>query len=235
MLTSTLNPSLHDDVIFSPLHATNRSTKSMMLAFSAPATSLRRPRVNASSLCAHRPCTAQVLPARVRPAVQRKQWFLKIGIVYSSNYGFTEEIADIIEEKLRKVEEDPKYISNISPSDFLQYDTIIVGASWNTNHDDRRSDIELDQFIYCLEDLGLTGHSVAVFGLDDVMGDKRNLNLLFLKISKASVAGTRIRLHTLLIVFAERHKNYFVPTKFEYHNQTTRNKRKYLPKRVRGT
>lgn len=142
-----------------------------MFAFSTPITSLGRPRVKANSLCAQRRYGGRVLHSRVHAAARRELWLMKIGIFYATTTGNTTDVAQTIKEKLGNEADDPKEITEISPADLTQYDTIVVGApTWNTGADDQRSGTEIDDFIYDLDDVNLAGRSVAVFGLGDAVG-----------------------------------------------------------------
>jgi flavodoxin I len=95
----------------------------------------------------------------------------KIGLFYSYNTKKTSKIAEKIKESFTDAEIDMVNVETITADQFLSYDNIICGVpTW--------FDGELpnywDEFIPDLEDLDLTGKTIALFGLGDQKGYPEN-------------------------------------------------------------
>ena len=95
----------------------------------------------------------------------------KIGLFYSFNTKKTSKIAEKIKEVFTDTEIDMVNVETVTADQFLSYDNLICGVpTW--------FDGELpnywDEFIPDLEDLDLTGKTVALFGLGDQKGYPEN-------------------------------------------------------------
>lgn len=90
----------------------------------------------------------------------------KLGLIYGSQGGTTEEVA----EKLSKMIDIPKIdIDDVKDvQDLTQYDALIIGTpTHNTLAEEYRSDTGWDDIIDEVKKVDLTGKKVAVFGLGD--------------------------------------------------------------------
>jgi flavodoxin I len=95
----------------------------------------------------------------------------KIGLFYSFNTKKTSKIAEQIREKFTDVEIDMVNVETVTSEQFIAYDNIICGVStW--------FDGELpnywDEFVPDLEDMDLSGKTIALFGLGDQKGYPEN-------------------------------------------------------------
>lgn len=99
-------------------------------------------------------------------------WAMKIGILFSTVTGNTDEIATMIKEKLGDEADDPKDIADVSPEAVAEYEALICGApTWNTGADTERSGTAWDEFLYDdLTKVDLSGKPVAIFGVGDGVG-----------------------------------------------------------------
>lgn len=143
-----------------------------MFAFStAPTAAIGRPSVRPRALC-QRSSSMHGAPTTIRSrngAARITVWVMKTGVFFATTTGNTQDIAEQISQKLNA--DACKEISEVSPSELSDYDTIVVGApTWNTGADEQRSGTEMDDFIYGLDRLSLAGKSVACFGLGDAVG-----------------------------------------------------------------
>lgn len=114
--------------------------------------------------------------ANSRKIVIENGLFMKIGILYSSSTGNTEEVAEIIKNRLGNEADDPIEISELNASDINDYDMLIIGApTWNTGADTERSGTAWDEFLYeTLPKIDLNGKPIAVFGLGDAVSYEDN-------------------------------------------------------------
>eukprot|EP00177_Eucheuma_denticulatum_P004159 GFKZ01007551.1.p1 GENE.GFKZ01007551.1~~GFKZ01007551.1.p1 ORF type:complete len:199 (+),score=33.57 GFKZ01007551.1:165-761(+) len=88
----------------------------------------------------------------------------KNGLFYSTSSGKTQDVAELIKEKLGDAVEGPFEPDEANLAD---YDNIIAGApTWNTGADEDRSGTSWDQ-VGASEMGDLSGKTVAVFGLGD--------------------------------------------------------------------
>lgn len=91
----------------------------------------------------------------------------KIGLIYGSDTGMTEEITHSIVDQWNLSAIEVTEVSNASTSDFEQFDFLILGLStWYDG--DLQSDWEsyFDEF----KTIDFTGKTVAIFGLGDQYG-----------------------------------------------------------------
>lgn len=103
---------------------------------------------------------------------QRSTWEMKIGILFSTVTGNTEEVAGVVKKHLGDEAADPVEIDSIKPEALKDFDALIVGApTWNTGADVERSGTGWDEFLLNeLPNLDLGGKPVGVFGLGDSGG-----------------------------------------------------------------
>ncbi|EIE22982.1 flavodoxin IsiB [Coccomyxa subellipsoidea C-169] len=95
--------------------------------------------------------------------------FYQHGLFYSTSTGKTEEVADLIQEKIGSAA--PQDIADVDVSSLASYDGLIVGApTWNTGADSERSGTSWDDVLGNIAGLDLKGKPVAVFGLGDSIG-----------------------------------------------------------------
>ncbi len=92
----------------------------------------------------------------------------KIGLIYGSDTGMTEEVVGTIVDTWKASEIEVIEAHNVSKSDFERFDKIILGLS--TWYD---GDLQSDWEAYYdseFQDIDFTGKTVAVFGLGDQYG-----------------------------------------------------------------
>ncbi len=97
----------------------------------------------------------------------------KVGLFFATTSGFTQGVAEQIQEKFRSHGEisDPLDVEKESVSKMLEFDSVIVGApTWNTGADENRSGTAWDEQLDALRGLDLTGMKAAVFGCGDSCG-----------------------------------------------------------------
>ncbi len=88
----------------------------------------------------------------------------KIGIIYGSSTGNTASVAETIAEKLSDYEVETIEVAEANEDNFTAQDVLIIGSStWGMG--DLQDDWE--DFLPQLEDVDLTGKTVALFGLGD--------------------------------------------------------------------
>ena len=91
----------------------------------------------------------------------------KISIIFGSDTGATENVAELLVDKMKPLEIDLLEVSNISPDDFLKYDIIIMGIpTWYIG--ELQSD--WDYFFPKFKEIDFTGKKTAYFGLGDQLG-----------------------------------------------------------------
>ena len=91
----------------------------------------------------------------------------KLAIIYGSDTGATENVANLLVEKIKPLEIDLLEVSNVSPDDFLEYDIIIMGIpTWYIG--ELQSD--WDYFFPKFKEIDFTGKKTAFFGLGDQLG-----------------------------------------------------------------
>ena len=97
-----------------------------------------------------------------------------IGLIYGTNTGFTELVVEMIEEDFRLVAPDLLTIHNIAGEPvetMLDYDYLIVGCpTWNIG----QLQDDWDSAYPELDELDLTGKTIAIFGLGDQYGYPEN-------------------------------------------------------------
>jgi len=96
---------------------------------------------------------------------------MSTAIIYSFNTNKTAKAAEKIIEAFNKDELQAVNAENISEDEFLSYDNLILGVpTW--------FDGELpnywDEFVPALEDMDLSGKTIAIFGLGDQVGYPEN-------------------------------------------------------------
>lgn len=90
----------------------------------------------------------------------------KLGLIYASQGGTTEDVAEMISKMIDIPKLDIDDVKDVQ--DFTQYDALIIGApTHNTLADKYRSDTGWDDIIDEVREIDLTGKKVAVFGLGD--------------------------------------------------------------------
>lgn len=119
-----------------------------------------------------RPSTSRVSRVHFSHCRSRCNICMKIGIIFSTVTGNTDEIAQLIKTKLGDAAAEPADVSDVKPDSLAAYEALIVGApTWNTDADTERSGTSWDEFIYeDLPNIDLSGKPVAVFGLGDGIG-----------------------------------------------------------------
>lgn len=89
-----------------------------------------------------------------------------IGLFYGSTTGNTQDMADRIAEKMPN-EVDLKDVADCSGEDLLEYSHLILGMStW----DEGELQDDWEDFFEGMDDLDLSGKTVALFGLGDADG-----------------------------------------------------------------
>ena len=88
----------------------------------------------------------------------------KIGLFYASSTGHTEDVAQLIKEKMVENEVDLHNIADAVDNAMENYDLIIIGAStWGEG--ELQDDWE--DYIHNLDNINFTQKTVAMFGLGD--------------------------------------------------------------------
>ena len=88
----------------------------------------------------------------------------KIGLLYGSTTGNTEEVAEMIANEIGSENVDVLDVANISMEDAMKYERLIMGTStWGSG--DLQDDWE--EFVEALKEADLSGKKVALFGLGD--------------------------------------------------------------------
>lgn len=110
--------------------------------------------------------------ARYARVARPSLWEMKIGIVFGSITGNTEEIAGLIKDNFGDDAEDPIDVGDVTPAMLAEYEAIMIGApTWNTGEEEQRSSTGWDDFLYDeLPSADLSGKPVAVFGVGDGVG-----------------------------------------------------------------
>mmetsp|Transcript_4957 Transcript_4957/g.9455 ORF Transcript_4957/g.9455 Transcript_4957/m.9455 type:complete len:329 (+) Transcript_4957:96-1082(+) len=103
----------------------------------------------------------------------------KVGIFFGTSTGNTERVADLIFKEFGSDAEGPFDIDSVQGSvakKFAEYDALIVGTpTWNTGADTERSGTGWDEIYYGeMQDLNVSGKTVAVFGLGDQISYSEN-------------------------------------------------------------
>jgi len=108
----------------------------------------------------------------------------KIGIFFGTSTGSTEDVADLIAEKLLADTNDidvkgPFEIDEFHGTikqEFQKYDVLLVGTpTWNTAADTERSGTGWDEIYYSeMQDLDISDKKVAIFGLGDQISYSEN-------------------------------------------------------------
>merc|ERR1719359_1717017 len=113
-------------------------------------------------------CFAPV-PSRVTPSRSRSAVSMKVGLVYSTTTGNTENVAAYISAE---VGVDAVDIGDLDDAAISEFDGLICGApTWHTGADTERSGTAWDEFLYDgLESANVKGKKVAIFGLGDQAG-----------------------------------------------------------------
>lgn len=88
----------------------------------------------------------------------------KIGIFYGSSSGTTENVANVIAEKLGVQASDIHNVSEASPADLAPYDVLLLGTS-STGSGDLQDDWY--DFLPKIKSLDLSGKLVGLFGCGD--------------------------------------------------------------------
>ncbi|HOE67904.1 MAG TPA: flavodoxin [Candidatus Hydrogenedentes bacterium] len=88
----------------------------------------------------------------------------RIGVFYGSTYGNTRKVAQMIQEALGGANVELKDVENTSPEDLNAYDILIFGTP---TYGFGALQEHWADFIWELDDVDLTGKSVAIFGLGD--------------------------------------------------------------------
>ena len=91
----------------------------------------------------------------------------KISIIFGSDTGTTDFVANVLSEKLGSDKVDLLEVNNIVPDDFLKYDIILMGVpTWHVG--ELQSD--WDYFFPKFKKINFSGIKVAFFGLGDQLG-----------------------------------------------------------------
>jgi len=91
----------------------------------------------------------------------------EIGIIYGTSTNRTEEVAEMVAERLGVDNEHVKNITDCSPDDLLAYDVLIFGIpTWNTG--ELQEDWE--EFMPNFDEMDLNDKTIAFFGLGDAVG-----------------------------------------------------------------
>ena len=91
----------------------------------------------------------------------------KIAIIYGSDTGATENVANLLNDKIGPDKVDLLEVSNISPDDFLPYEIILMGIpTWYIG--ELQSD--WDYFFPRFKEIDCTGKRTAFFGLGEQLG-----------------------------------------------------------------
>lgn len=92
----------------------------------------------------------------------------KISLFYGTQTGYTQTAAEMIQQEFGGEEVVTLYdISRTEPSDFDDYDSIIIGCpTWNVG----QLQDDWDNFFDQLDDIDFTGKKVAYFGEGDQVG-----------------------------------------------------------------
>lgn len=103
----------------------------------------------------------------------------KVGIFFGTSTGNTERVADLICNEFGSDAEGPFDIDGVQGSvakKFAEYDALIVGTpTWNTGAHTERSGTGWDEIYYGeMQDLNISGKTVAVFGLGDQISYSEN-------------------------------------------------------------
>lgn len=97
-----------------------------------------------------------------------------IGLFYGTNTGYTELVADLIEEEFSYVAPNLVTVHNIADvplEKMLAYDYLIIGCpTWNVG----QLQDDWDEEFLGLDDLDLSGKKIAIFGLGDQYGYPEN-------------------------------------------------------------
>ena len=90
-----------------------------------------------------------------------------IGLFFGSDTGNTEVIASLIQRKIGEDKVDLFDVYDVSMSQFLNYDHIIIGLStWHDGQLVSGFDDQIDEF----KEIDFTGKKIALFGLGDQFG-----------------------------------------------------------------
>jgi len=121
---------------------------------------------------------AFTLPQRAAPPSTTALSMASVGVFFGTSTGSTEEVADMLVEKLGAdgpfdVDDGDSIVET-----FKKYDSLIVGTpTWNTGADTERSGTGWDELYYgSMESLQLQGKKVAVFGLGDSVSYAENFS-----------------------------------------------------------
>jgi flavodoxin I len=88
----------------------------------------------------------------------------KIGLLYGSTTGNTEEVAEMIANEIGTDNVDVLDVANISIEDVMKYERLIMGIStWGSG--EMQDDWE--EFVDALKGVDLSGKKVALFGIGD--------------------------------------------------------------------
>ena len=88
----------------------------------------------------------------------------KIAIIYGSDTGATENVANLLNDKIGPEKVELLEVSNLSPDDFLSYDIILMGIpTWYIG--ELQSD--WDSFFEEFQTIDFKGKKVAIFGIGD--------------------------------------------------------------------
>ncbi|MEM1337979.1 MAG: flavodoxin [Bacteroidota bacterium] len=91
----------------------------------------------------------------------------KIGIIYGSDTGVTEEITNDIASKITSESLEVIEVCNVAIADFTRFDLLFIGLStWYDG--DLQSDWE--DYFDTFQTIDFTGQLVAIFGLGDQLG-----------------------------------------------------------------
>lgn len=121
------------------------------------------------------PALARARPARgVRArstAPRRSAAVAKVGLLYSTMTGNTENVAAYIQTALGGKVDEAVEIADVGADGLSEYDGFIVGApTWHTDADENRSGTNWDDELANIAAQDLAGKPCAVFGLGDSAG-----------------------------------------------------------------